>query len=72
MSYTDSKKDGKKWKSEPKKPEPILDRTPPCDVSAEMAVLGSILLMPDVCDDLVMSSKRMTFTTTPIVNSTNT
>lgn len=61
MSYTDGKKDGKKWKSEPKKPEPILDRTPPCDVSAEIAVLGSILLMPDVCDDLALVLKADDF-----------
>ena len=61
MSYTDSKKDGKKWKSEPKKVEPILDRTPPCDISAEIAVLGSILLMPDVCDDLALVLKSDDF-----------
>ncbi|MCA9132311.1 MAG: replicative DNA helicase, partial [Planctomycetales bacterium] len=35
--------------------------TPPCDVPAEMAVLGSILLMPDVCDDLVMILKADDF-----------
>lgn len=61
MSYTDSNKDGKKWNSPPKKPEPILDRTPPCDVSAEIAVLGSILLMPDVCDDLALVLKADDF-----------
>ncbi len=61
MAYTDSKNDGKKWKSEPKKLEPILDRTPPCDVSAEIAVLGSILLMPDVCDDLALVLKADDF-----------
>ncbi|MDX1926720.1 MAG: replicative DNA helicase [Pirellulaceae bacterium] len=61
MSYKDSNKDGKRWKSEPKKPEPILDRTPPCDVSAEIAVLGSILLMPDVCDDLALVLKADDF-----------
>jgi replicative DNA helicase len=45
----------KNWrKDSPKQTQPILDRTPPCDVSAEMAVLGSILLMPDVCDDVIM------------------
>ncbi|RMF42151.1 MAG: replicative DNA helicase [Planctomycetota bacterium] len=38
-------------------PEQVLDRTPPSDVSAEMAVLGSILLAPDVCDDLVLILK---------------
>ena len=36
------------------KAEEILDRAPPCDISAEMGVLGSILIMPDVCDDLTM------------------
>ncbi|HBE69018.1 MAG TPA: replicative DNA helicase [Planctomycetaceae bacterium] len=45
----------KRWrKDEAPRAQPILDRTPPCDISAEIAVLGSILLMPDVCDDLVM------------------
>lgn len=53
--------DGKKKAFEPRKPEPILDRTPPCDVSAEIAVLGSILLMPDVCDDLVLVLKHDDF-----------
>lgn len=56
----DSKK--KKWrKDEPPKAQPILDRTPPCDVPAEIAVLGSILLMPDVVDDLVMVLKADDF-----------
>ncbi|MCA9196060.1 MAG: replicative DNA helicase [Planctomycetales bacterium] len=32
----------------------ILDRKPPCNIEAEMAVLGSILLRPDVCDEVVM------------------
>ena len=30
----------------------ILHRQPPMDLDAEMGVLGSILLMPEVCDDL--------------------
>lgn len=48
----------RKWrKDEPRPVQPILDRTPPCDVSAEIAVLGSVILMPDVCDDLVMIVK---------------
>lgn len=52
----------KKWRTDEAKPaQPILDRTPPCDISAEMAVLGSILLMPDVCDDLVMILKADDF-----------
>ena len=32
----------------------ILDRQPPVDTDAEMGVLGSILLRPDVCDDVAM------------------
>ena len=31
-----------------------LDRQPPYSEEAEVAVLGSIMLMPDVCDDIVM------------------
>ena len=30
----------------------ILDRQPPCNLQVEQAVLGSILLLPDVCDDV--------------------
>lgn len=30
----------------------ILSRQPPFDLEAEMGVLGSILLLPDVCDDI--------------------
>ena len=33
----------------------ILDRQPPVDLDAEMGVLGSILLRPDVCDDVAMA-----------------
>jgi replicative DNA helicase len=32
----------------------VLDRQPPCNLQAEMAVLGSILLRPEVIDDVVM------------------
>jgi len=32
----------------------MLQRQPPCNVQAEMAVLGSILLRPDVTDEIVM------------------
>lgn len=39
-----------------KKPEPsaaeILQRQPPFDLEAEMGVIGSILLLPEVCDDI--------------------
>ena len=31
----------------------VLDRQPPCNVQAECCVLGSILLLPDACDDVV-------------------
>ncbi len=61
MSYKENNKEGRKWNSEPKRPEPILDRAPPCDISAEIAVLGSILLMPDVCDDLALVLKHDDF-----------
>ncbi len=56
MSTADRKK--RNWRSDDTRPsQPILDRQPPCDVSAEMAVLGSILLMPDICNDLVLNLK---------------
>jgi replicative DNA helicase len=32
----------------------LLDRQPPCNLEAERAVLGSVLLKPDVCDDVVL------------------
>lgn len=60
MASADQKK--RKWRSdEPKPTQPILDRQPPCDVSAEIAVLGSILLMPDVCDELALVLKPEDF-----------
>jgi replicative DNA helicase len=46
--------DSKKRQPPPPKIEEILDRAPPCDVSAEMGVLGSILLLPDVANDLAL------------------
>jgi replicative DNA helicase len=48
-------------KDDPQRYQPILDRTPPCDVSAEIAVLGSILLLPDVLDELVTILKADDF-----------
>jgi len=36
----------------PQDPSQILDRRAPFDPDAEMGVLGSILLMPDVCDEV--------------------
>ena len=32
----------------------ILDRQPPCSIEAEQAVLGSILLLPEVCDEVAL------------------
>ncbi len=32
----------------------LLERQPPCNLEAERAVLGSVLLKPDVCDDVVL------------------
>ncbi len=46
-----------KWRDDgppPPRVEDMLDRAPPCDVSAEMGVLGSILLLPDVANDLTL------------------
>jgi replicative DNA helicase len=32
----------------------ILDRQPPCNLEAEKGVLGSILLLPEVCDEVAL------------------
>src|SRR6185436_10704137 len=32
----------------------ILDRQPPFNLDAESGVLGSIMLLPDVCDDIAL------------------
>ena len=32
----------------------LMDRQPPFDLAAEIGVLGSIVLLPDVLDDIVM------------------
>src|SRR5438445_13232537 len=32
----------------------LMDRQPPFDLQAEIGVLGSIVLLPDVLDDIVM------------------
>lgn len=39
----------------------VLDRQPPCNVQAERCVLGSILLLPDVCDDVVLLLRSADF-----------
>ncbi|MEM6468769.1 MAG: replicative DNA helicase [Planctomycetota bacterium] len=41
---------GRKKKRQPSAAE-ILQRQPPFDLEAEMGVLGSILILPEVCDD---------------------
>ena len=38
-------------KKRPPSAAEILQRQPPYDLEAEMGVLGSILLLPEVCDD---------------------
>jgi len=37
----------------------ILERRPPYNSQAEMSVLGSILLKPDICDEIIPILKRM-------------
>ena len=32
----------------------LLDRQPPCNLEAEACVLGGIILLPDVCDEVSM------------------
>ncbi|WP_390622132.1 replicative DNA helicase [Roseiconus lacunae] len=47
--------DRSKFKKDKKRPQSaaeILQRQPPFDLEAEMGVLGSILILPEVCDDL--------------------
>ena len=43
-----------KKKKRPAKAADILDREQPFNLEAERGVLGSIMLMPDVCDDVVV------------------
>ncbi len=44
-----------------KSPSRILDRQPPHHLEAELGVLGSILLKPDVCDDIASILRREDF-----------
>lgn len=48
----DERQQNKKRKE--KKPSELFDRRPPVSIEAELAVLGSILMMPDCCDDVIM------------------
>jgi replicative DNA helicase len=38
----------------PQSAAPLFDRAPPFDPEAEINVLGSIMLLPDVCDDVAL------------------
>lgn len=42
----------RKFYKDKKKPETV-DRTPPFNIEAEVGVLGSIMLLPDTCDEVV-------------------
>lgn len=44
-----------------KKPSELFDRRPPLSLEAELAVIGSILMMPDCCDDVVLVCKPEDF-----------
>ncbi|MDA7950726.1 MAG: replicative DNA helicase [Pirellulaceae bacterium] len=39
----------------------MLNRQPPCNLEAEMCVLGSILIMPTVCDDVALTLRTEDF-----------
>ena len=43
--------------------ESLLDREAPFNLAAEKGVLGSIMLMPDACDDIVNILEPQTSTT---------
>jgi len=49
---TDGPQGGKRRKPRKTAPAELLARRPPFDIDAEMGVLGSILLLPEVCDDV--------------------
>ncbi len=51
---TNRRRDEGALKSKSQRPVDILERSPPLDLTAEMGVLGSVLLNPDVCNDLVL------------------
>ena len=53
MSTVDRKQGAKPARKPPVTSE-ILDRQPPRNLDAEKAVLGSILLLPQVCDDVTL------------------
>ncbi len=51
---TVERKQGAKGVRKPPVNSEILDRQPPRNLDAEKAVLGSILLVPQVCDDVTL------------------
>jgi replicative DNA helicase len=53
MSTTNNRRIDDARRAELKK-TPLFDRTLPCDLEAEIGVLGSIMLLPDVCDDIAL------------------
>ena len=48
-----SDKKRRKYTKREKKPTDLVDRQPPFNLEAEVGVLGSIMLMPDTCDEIV-------------------
>src|SRR5437870_152237 len=54
---TVDRKSGSKPPRKPPVTSEILDRQPPRNLDAEKAVLGSILLLPHVCDDVALVIK---------------
>jgi len=59
MSTAERRIDSREGSTRPR--TEILDRSPPKNIDAEQGVLGSILVLPDVCDDVVMEVKADDF-----------
>jgi len=56
-----SKRSDKAKRAAPALTTELLDRTPPFDLQAEIGVLGSIVLLPEVIDDIVMTLRSSDF-----------
>lgn len=56
-----SKRPDKAKRAAPALTTELLDRTPPFDLQAEIGVLGSIVLLPEVIDDIVMTLRSSDF-----------
>ena len=50
---TDQQLSGPRHRRKKKKSSPKIDRQPPFNLEAEAGVLGSLMLTPDACDDIV-------------------